>query len=61
MMKRGCKATLVHFHSFPLVTGRSREKAQELAEILNAYQYDTRLLLVSFAEIQKRINHEEKA
>lgn len=55
MMKRGCRATLVHFHSFPLVTGRSKEKAQELAEILNAYQYDTRLLLVSFAEIQKRI------
>lgn len=55
MMKRGCRTTLVHFHSFPLVEGRSREKAQELAEILNAYQYDTRLLLVSFAEIQKRI------
>ncbi|MDA1035841.1 MAG: tRNA 4-thiouridine(8) synthase ThiI [Chloroflexi bacterium] len=55
MMKRGCRATLVHFHSFPLVEGRSREKARELAEILNAYQYDTRLLLVPFAEIQKRI------
>ena len=55
MMKRGCRATLVHFHSFPLVEGRSREKARELAEILNAYQYDTRLLLVPFADVQKRI------
>ena len=55
MMKRGCRASLVHFHSLPLVEGRSREKARALAEILNAYQYDTRLLLVSFAEIPMRI------
>ena len=55
MLKRGCKAVLVHFHSFPLVEGRSREKAQELARVLNLYQYDTKLFLVPFAEIQKRI------
>ena len=55
MMRRGCKATLVHFHSFPLVEGRSREKAQELAERLNAFQYDTRLFLVPFAEVQQRV------
>ena len=55
MLKRGCKAVLVHFHSFPLVEGRSREKARELAKILNIYQYDTKLYLVPFAEIQKRI------
>ncbi len=55
MMRRGCRATLVHFHSFPLVEGRSREKAQELAGLLNAYQYDTRLYLVPFANIQQRV------
>jgi thiamine biosynthesis protein ThiI len=55
MMRRGCRTTLVHFHSFPLVEGRSREKAQELAERLNIFQYDTRLFLVPFAEIQKRV------
>jgi len=55
MMRRGCRATLIHFHSFPLVEGRSREKAQELAEILNVYQYDTHLYLVPFAAIQQRI------
>ena len=55
MMRRGCKATLVHFHSFPLVEGRSREKAQELAERLNAFQYDTRLFLVPFAKVQQRV------
>jgi thiamine biosynthesis protein ThiI len=55
MMRRGCRLTLVHFHSFPLVEGRSREKAQELAELLNVYQYDTNLYLVPFADIQQRI------
>ena len=55
MMRRGCRATLIHFHSFPLVEGRSREKAKELADKLNAYQYDTRLFLVPFAEVQRRI------
>ena len=55
MMRRGCTATLVHFHSFPLVEGRSREKARDLAQILNRYQYDTRLFLVPFADVQRTI------
>ena len=55
VMRRGCQTTLVHFHSFPLVEGRSRDKAKELAELLTEYQYDTRLLLVPFAEIQKQM------
>ena len=55
MVHRGCVATLVHFHSFPLVEGRSREKAKELAEILARYQYDSRLYLVPFADLQKRV------
>ena len=55
MVHRGCNTTLVHFHSFPLVEGRSREKAKELAEVLTGYQYDTRLYLVPFAELQMRV------
>ena len=55
MIHRGCITTLVHFHSFPLVEGRSREKAKELAEAITGYQYDTRLYLVPFAELQKRV------
>jgi len=55
MVHRGCLATLVHFHSFPLVEGSSREKAKELAEILTRYQYDSRLYLVPFADLQKRV------
>ena len=55
MMRRGCKATLVHFHAFPLVEGRSRDKAKELAERLNTWQYDTCLHLVPFADVQRRV------
>lgn len=55
MMKRGCRTTLIHFHSFPLVEGRSRDKAKELAELLNIYQFNTRLYLVPFSEIQSQM------
>ena len=55
MMRRGCRAVLVHFHSFPLVEGRSREKARELAEKLNVYQYDTRLYLAPFVDVQRAV------
>jgi len=55
MMKRGCQVTLIHFHSFPLVDGSSREKAVELAEVLNLYQFHTSLFLVPFAEVQRDI------
>ncbi|MSQ11354.1 MAG: tRNA 4-thiouridine(8) synthase ThiI [Dehalococcoidia bacterium] len=54
-MLRGCHVTLVHFHSFPLVAGTSREKAKELAEMLTRYQFFSRMYLVSLADIQKRI------
>ena len=55
MMKRGCEVVLIHFHSFPLVDGSSREKVIELTEVLNAYQYKSTLHLVPFGEVQKEI------
>jgi thiamine biosynthesis protein ThiI len=55
MMKRGCQVAFVHFHSFPIVEGTSREKARELADILNLYQYRSTLLLVPFGEVQSEI------
>ena len=55
VVHRGCRTALVHFHSFPLVEGRSREKAMELAEVLTGYQYETRLFLVPFASLQRRV------
>ena len=55
MMKRGCQAHLVHFHSYPLVDNSSMEKAAELAQFLTRYQFQSSLSLVPLAEIQKQI------
>jgi len=54
-MKRGCKVVFVHFHSFPLVSKRSIEKAIELIKVLNKYQFKSVLYLVPFHEIQMKI------
>lgn len=55
LMKRGCQVSLVHFHGFPLVEGSSRYKAVELAQMLNQYQFHTRLYLVPFGHLQKEV------
>ncbi|HEX9741361.1 MAG TPA: tRNA uracil 4-sulfurtransferase ThiI [Nitrospiraceae bacterium] len=55
MLKRGCKATLIHFHGRPFVTRASEEKVREIAEVLTQYQLYSRLYLVPFGEIQRQI------
>ncbi len=61
MMKRGCTVSFIHFHSYPLVTKASWEKAEELVEHLTRYQYDSRLYAVPFGEIQRQIVAEAPA
>ncbi|MFQ5790782.1 MAG: tRNA sulfurtransferase, partial [Acidobacteriota bacterium] len=55
MMKRGCRVLFIHFHSVPFLSRASQQKAKELVELLNRYQYQSRLLLVPFGEIQRQI------
>jgi thiamine biosynthesis protein ThiI len=55
MLKRGCKATFVHFHGRPFVTRASEEKVREIAELLTQYQLYSRLYLVPFGDIQRQI------
>jgi tRNA uracil 4-sulfurtransferase len=55
MMKRGCSAVLIHFHSYPFVSRASQEKVRELAQLLTTYQQRTRLFLVAFGEIQRQV------
>jgi len=55
MMKRGCSAILVHFHSYPFLSRASQEKARDLAQLLTSYQQSTRLFVVAFGEIQRQI------
>jgi tRNA uracil 4-sulfurtransferase len=55
MMRRGMRVDFVHFHSHPVVSTASREKASELAAYLTRYQAQSRLMLVPFAAAQREI------
>jgi thiamine biosynthesis protein ThiI len=55
MMRRGCRVIFIHFHSYPILSRASQEKARELVQILTQYQYRSRLFLVPFGEIQQRV------
>lgn len=55
MIKRGCHVDFVHFHSYPFLDRTSIEKAQHLAQLLTRHQYDSRLFLVPFGEVQQHI------
>jgi thiamine biosynthesis protein ThiI len=55
MMRRGCRVTFVHFHSYPILSRASQEKARELVTVLTKFQYDSRLYLVPFGEIQQKV------
>jgi len=55
MMRRGLRVNFVHFHSYPLVSSASRDKARELAAALTVYESHSTLMLVPFAEIQRMI------
>ena len=55
MMKRGCAVTFVHFHSYPILSRASQEKARELVRLLTRWQLHSRLYLVAFGEIQQQV------
>jgi thiamine biosynthesis protein ThiI len=55
LMRRGCRVLFVHFHSYPILSRASQEKVRELVTLLTRYQYDSRLLLVPFGEIQQQV------
>jgi thiamine biosynthesis protein ThiI len=55
MMRRGCRVTFVHFHSYPILSRASQEKVRELVTLLTKYQLRSRLFLVPFGDIQQQI------
>jgi thiamine biosynthesis protein ThiI len=55
MMKRGCLVTFVHFHSYPILSRASQEKARQLVALLTTWQQRSRLYLVPFGEIQQQV------
>ncbi len=55
MMQRGCAVTFVHFHSYPILSRASQDKARELVRLLTTWQHRSRLYLVPFGEIQQQV------
>jgi len=55
MMKRGCAVSFVHFHSYPILSRASMEKARELVRLLTMWQQRSRLYMVAFGDIQQQV------
>ena len=55
MMQRGCRVIFVHFHSAPYQDKTSQEKVRELVSLLTRHQFQSRLYMISFGEIQRQI------
>ena len=55
LIRRGCRAHFVHFHSYPILSRTSQDKARELVRVLTKHQLDSRLFLVPFGGIQQQV------
>lgn len=55
IMRRGCRASFVHFHSYPILARTSQEKARKLVGVLTERQQRSRLFLVPFAPLQQQV------
>jgi thiamine biosynthesis protein ThiI len=55
LMRRGCRSHFVHFHSYPILSNTSQEKARELVQILTRTQLKSRLYLVPFGGLQQQV------
>ncbi|XOB42257.1 MAG: tRNA uracil 4-sulfurtransferase ThiI [Candidatus Nealsonbacteria bacterium] len=54
-MKRGVKVVFVHFHAHPYTDKASIDKVKRIVEDLNRFQFNSKLYLVPFADVQKEI------
>ena len=55
MIKRGCRVRFIHFHSYPILSRTSQDKVAEIAALLTRYQLESRLYVVAFGGIQRRV------
>jgi tRNA uracil 4-sulfurtransferase len=55
MMQRGCRLLFVHFHSAPYLDQTSQQKVRQLVTELTRCQFQSRLYLIPFGEIQRQI------
>ncbi len=55
MQKRGAPMVYIHFDAYPATPKENSEKVKELVKVLNDYQFNSKLYLVPFLDIQKEI------
>ena len=55
LIRRGCRAYFVHFHSYPILPRASQDKARELVRMLTMHQLRSRLFLVPFGAVQQQV------
>ncbi len=58
MMKRGLSIDFIHFHAYPLVSDDSIKKAEKLFKKLSLYSPGSKLFIMPFGEVQKKIKIE---
>ncbi len=55
LMKRGANVIFVHFHSMPYTSQNSIDQVKQLTEVLTKYQFQSKLCLIPFADVQQDI------
>jgi thiamine biosynthesis protein ThiI len=55
LIRRGCRTSFIHFHSYPILSRTSQDKARELVRQLTRFQLRSRLFLVPFGSIQQQV------
>lgn len=55
MMKKGARVIFVHFHGYPYTDKDEMEQVKDLVKLLAQYQFDTKLYLVPFGQVQRAI------
>jgi len=55
MMKRGCSIIFVHFHNWTKHQKIVKDKVERIVKALSEYQPETRLYMVPFEDLQKKI------
>jgi thiamine biosynthesis protein ThiI len=55
LIRRGCRAHFVHFHSYPILSRTSQDKVRTLVARLTEHQLRSRLHLVPFGPVQQQV------
>lgn len=55
MMQRGCSVVFVHFHGHPFLSRASAEKASDLVHLLTRHQFESKLHLIAFGDVQRQV------